>query len=354
MFAVNNQGEEIKDRIQWLDLAKGIVILLVIVGHTVWGGVRAAIFSFHMPLFFILSGVTFKYSVNGDVFLENIKKNFKHLIIPALLIFGIKTMIELINNIGNFHNWNNMKNFFTKRILMLLFSSGVDVKVLNFDIEAIGMVWFLIVLFGSKMLFDYINLYHSSKSILCYFILSVAGIVIGKLQWLPLSFDISLAIQPFLFIGYNYKSFHVESKPCSKFIFFSLVWFVLLCVIYFVTGSYLELAGRRYPLYPLCYIVAVLGTLVVVEFCVAVANWHMLRPIIFLGKNSLYMLCVHAMDYLYIGAWKFTTNDFINAMCRVVIDVIVFIIWVLIMHGIKNINKSRIDINMKNRENTNG
>ena len=44
-------------RIDWVDLAKGIAILLVILGHTVKVPIiRAAIFSFHMLLFFILSG----------------------------------------------------------------------------------------------------------------------------------------------------------------------------------------------------------------------------------------------------------------------------------------------------------
>lgn len=44
-------------RLDWLDAAKGIGILLVVVGH-VWtrGAVRDAIYAFHMPLFFLLAG----------------------------------------------------------------------------------------------------------------------------------------------------------------------------------------------------------------------------------------------------------------------------------------------------------
>lgn len=43
-----------RQRIDWIDFAKGITILLVIIGHNVSGPLRGAIFSFHMPLFFIL------------------------------------------------------------------------------------------------------------------------------------------------------------------------------------------------------------------------------------------------------------------------------------------------------------
>lgn len=49
-------------RLDWIDIAKGIAIILVIVGHTVPNPspLRHAIFSFHMPVFFILAGYTFR------------------------------------------------------------------------------------------------------------------------------------------------------------------------------------------------------------------------------------------------------------------------------------------------------
>lgn len=42
-----------KERILWIDVAKGIAIVLMIIGHTVQFGnpIRNFIFSFHMPLF---------------------------------------------------------------------------------------------------------------------------------------------------------------------------------------------------------------------------------------------------------------------------------------------------------------
>ena len=50
-----------KTRIEWIDFAKGLTILLVVVGHTISNGlIRGSIFSFHMPLFFFLSGITLK------------------------------------------------------------------------------------------------------------------------------------------------------------------------------------------------------------------------------------------------------------------------------------------------------
>ena len=53
-------------RIDWLDIAKGIAILCIIIGHS-FGKNRIGvfIFSFHMPLFFILSGYTMLFMDAG-------------------------------------------------------------------------------------------------------------------------------------------------------------------------------------------------------------------------------------------------------------------------------------------------
>ena len=46
------------ERLDWVDIARGIGIVAVVVGH-VWtrGPIRDAMYSFHMPLFFLLSGL---------------------------------------------------------------------------------------------------------------------------------------------------------------------------------------------------------------------------------------------------------------------------------------------------------
>lgn len=60
---INKFGKEsycfmTKQRIGYLDIAKGIGILLMIFGHIDGGGVvQTWIYSFHIPLFFIVSGI---------------------------------------------------------------------------------------------------------------------------------------------------------------------------------------------------------------------------------------------------------------------------------------------------------
>ena len=47
------------NRIVWIDQLRAVAFLLVIIGHTyVNADVKSVIYSFHMPLFFMISGLT--------------------------------------------------------------------------------------------------------------------------------------------------------------------------------------------------------------------------------------------------------------------------------------------------------
>lgn len=79
-------------RFDWADIAKGIGIFLMVMGHAgLPGAVHNWIYSFHMPFFFILSGFFFK---NGKYsFGEFVWRKFKTLIVPYIFFV---TSIELL------------------------------------------------------------------------------------------------------------------------------------------------------------------------------------------------------------------------------------------------------------------
>ena len=56
-----------KRRLNYLDYAKGIGILLVVLGHIYNNSVKLWIYSFHMPLFFIISGYLLEYNKTYDI-----------------------------------------------------------------------------------------------------------------------------------------------------------------------------------------------------------------------------------------------------------------------------------------------
>lgn len=123
-------------RIKWLDIMKGIGALLVLLGHLVGNGkLKVFIYSFHMPLFFIIAGYCFHYKKDIKNFL-NIK--IRRFIIPyicftvlsffiCLFIDHIQfTWIEFLKNITFYHSHNQYNS----------------------------SLWFLIVMFESLLIFE--------------------------------------------------------------------------------------------------------------------------------------------------------------------------------------------------------
>jgi fucose 4-O-acetylase-like acetyltransferase len=70
-------------QVQWIDIAKGIGIILVVIGHFInnkyFGGLKEYIYWFHMPLFFIISGMLYRQRKSFSNFAA---KRFKQLLIP--------------------------------------------------------------------------------------------------------------------------------------------------------------------------------------------------------------------------------------------------------------------------------
>lgn len=85
-----------RKRIIWIDYAKALGIYLVILGHTLDGGgiIKDVIYSFHMPLFFIISGFLYKYTC-GKKFAQ---QTIRQLLIP-LLFFNLLELLPRLRNI---------------------------------------------------------------------------------------------------------------------------------------------------------------------------------------------------------------------------------------------------------------
>lgn len=92
-------------RIEWLDSLKGFAIFLVVVGHVILGYIRAetfteyqwslqfvydVIYSFHMPLFFLISGFLYKltWARKNSGLLKKISNKFLNMV-PMYLLFSV-------------------------------------------------------------------------------------------------------------------------------------------------------------------------------------------------------------------------------------------------------------------------
>lgn len=127
-----------KKRITYLDLAKGIGIILVVLGHmeNIDAGIRTWISSFHMPLFFIISGmlIAVKHEEEKNE-REIICKKAKGILIPYMWFSIIYVPIDIMN----LYIHNVDQHTFIQNILDSITFSGISV------------MWFLPALFIAEV-----------------------------------------------------------------------------------------------------------------------------------------------------------------------------------------------------------
>lgn len=185
-----------KPRIDTFDILKGIGILLMIIGHStgkmVW--LRDFIFSFHMPLFFMISGYFFRPVPFG----QQIVKNFKRLMIPYLFTALILALYALA---FAYAREQNLWDVLLVRLRATLLGSGAP-KVLGMG-PSIGAIWFLAAMFWGLL---WLNLAVRTRYplLFCLF-LSALCFAIRDYVFLPLSFQPGTNATLFLYLGYEAK-----------------------------------------------------------------------------------------------------------------------------------------------------
>ena len=94
----------VSNRLQWLDTAKGITILLMVLGHTSIPSVLSNfIWSFHMPLFFIASGWTTNWEKTD--FIGFTKRKIRTLLVPFFVYSLVVLLIQILQGWVDFNHW---------------------------------------------------------------------------------------------------------------------------------------------------------------------------------------------------------------------------------------------------------
>lgn len=86
------------ERDETFDVLKGLAILLVIIGHCEIGALHSFIYSFHVPLFFFVSGYFLKQRPVRD----EVRLNFKRLIIPYAFTAICICIVAVCKDLSNY------------------------------------------------------------------------------------------------------------------------------------------------------------------------------------------------------------------------------------------------------------
>lgn len=335
-----------RKRLDWIDCTKGLVILLVVVGHTVGGGLRGkwvkdALFSFHMPFFFIVSGMTFRPSDDREALLPRTRRSAIRLLTPILGVFALRTLWELVNNgklVTDASYWQG-------RVYAIINCNCQPAQFGDIRIRGIGYMWFLAAMFIVRTAYDVIHCHFNKGQtrVMCV-ALGLLGYAMGQQQHLPWSLDVACFVLPLFAIGHAMKEFCSGHHSPTYLLALAAVWLLTFSLTYPEHDStqYLDLASRVYPFFPLCMICAVAGTLAVVE-----VGRHLIRvgrgirPLLYLGKHTMAFLTVHALDDMWRPIWFIPEREFMGAGKRILADTIVFCILMMVTELLKYAQKKK-------------
>lgn len=289
-----------------LDIAKGIGIILVFIGHIGFSEeIVKLIYSFHMPLFFVCSGYLYKTEYDKISIREFIRKKAKSLMYPY---FVLGTVIIVYNSLVDVFLKRFVLIQLGKRVIALLY--GAYIWENNY--EYIGTLWFLPALFCAQIVFYAINRIIKNmrfRAVIIVlitafgFLLSNIIIRVNKTYDLPFNvrlpfcFDTALTAVVFVFLGYAIKSF-----TFSRQINFTLGVGLL------AAGLFLPLFNKRVDIlylqfgnYFLYIFSAALSCTGVIMLCKWVSVFEVkFSPFEYLGKKSLLLMVVHLYVLSYV------------------------------------------------------
>lgn len=275
-------------RLDEIDILKSIGIILMIMGHIGFGGVfDYYIHSFHMPMFFLISGFLYKRTDMsfGDFF----RKKSKSLIIPYLFFSCFHYIIWIFIHI--------MKNPSGGGLLLPLRS----IIFINTDgMPIAGALWFLTALFFCECIYYFIDkIKVRNIKIVVIIIITLLGYIIPFYFRLPFALDVSLIGIGLFEIGIIFKNkYSTRINHLNVF-----VMFIIGSLLEFVNG-YVNMREGTYSNILLFFIVSCLITYSLFYFCSVInSKFHnfMTEELKFIGRNSIVYVCLNQIVLLILN-----------------------------------------------------
>ena len=281
MMVSNNSTT--KKRIDWVDMAKGYGTIAVIFAHLAVGKIGVWLYTFHVPLFFFLSGYVFNENLKFNDF---ISKKGKGILIPYFTL-GLPmiafTFLQYLRN--------GLLNKAT--VIQLL-------KEFIFQ-ERLWTLWFIACLFFVNIFFYFVCKF--TKSDLLKFAFSVVLVCIGIYYYrcggqpLPWNIDVCFTATIFFCGGYLLKKHgkyfdYIKDKRAFAVLLFFLLGIanvVFGSLTHKISGNGMEMFASTYGFPPFTFISAFAGIFAVIIF----STFFTLKPIRYIGENSLFYYAWH-------------------------------------------------------------
>ncbi len=285
-----------KNRVEIVDVAKGISIFLVVFGHLELTRTTEFNFSlslFRMPLFFFLSGVFFSAQLGAkDYIIKKADQLLKPYLVTSLamlciymLVEGVDFLFGLLNVFyGNRDTIRWLPMWYLTHLWLVFVGAYLLYRVLNLDQRSILIKWslvlFLIVV--GKLIVD---LMQPNT-----FAFSVLGRPV-KSSGLPFMAD-SLALSLGFFMAGRFMQQTIMAfKPQLAFL---AVAFCIFLAIAILTEAWIDIGGAEFDYPVFATIAAVCGLYMVLAISYYLVKAPFLaRVFITMGRGSLFILIFH-------------------------------------------------------------
>ena len=336
-----------KKRLYHLDMAKGIGIFLVALGHMedIATGTRVWISSFHMPLFFIITGILMAVKDEPSKDLRiTVKKRFNGIIVPYLW-FSLSYFIIDIGNLNIVHNIDlhtfivdtiDSVTFYGMSVLwflpaLFLASIGFCFLKKRLDDRVIIPLLLMIALISYVLKKMFANIYLANESSLL--ITSLINIVYIFLR--------AAVAQSFVGYGYYAKrlfDLHYTRKKKRGLLMTrpgALIAGIVLLAVNIILAEKNGCADLRNIILNnvfIYYIAAFSGCFGVIMICRAIPA---IKPIVYFGRNSMIVMACHINYYiLYAGIKLAWFVDSFNTHAKHYVFVMITMLTVFVLSAV--------------------
>jgi len=273
-------------RIQYMDVAKGIGIIMIVLGHNSLPSVLANyLYAIHVPLFFIISGFFFKQRT----FLEELKWGIRHLLFPLWLT---KFLWFLLVSMVYWHTGEYTGPSLSALLEGMFFEKGEYAVIIG--------LWYITALFGARIILNIIGRAKEWLGLLfaiVLFILAKCLYPINNENLFPWCVLQAMGAVVYLFFGHLLKKHNVLPVIASKYV--SVVCVVLLLFAYRFPVSVVYFG---YPYSILSVLIASLFSICVIYLCISLSTSqftlceNFVKVLCHYGQYSLCILCFHSLE----------------------------------------------------------
>lgn len=305
--------------IVWIDWAKSIGILIVVLCHTPQYNTfeKAFLFSLQMPLFFFLSG--YLYSVPPPPFKNTLKKYWVTLVIPYFLFQFIFYPYWLIVQKADGHAFNSYRLYIEPFLNCLI------------EVPINGVTWFIVALLLIK-LYAYFILRLKRKWFWTILSCLIVGIAYHVMYMDNNSLKISFAIDsmmhfwPFFFLGYYFKK-----TRKIEFLASGNLWLYTTLIVSFIITfmGVIQRDTSSISQEALHYILGFSGSMIVISFCIILDK----LPNSFIRTISSGTIIIFGLHWMFIGTINFITKKHLGLIGEIqyttpiAISIAVFIVF---------------------------